>query len=197
MSLIIRVVTIRHSRIAVKVLVSKDFPKRRGRLKNKQLEAECVIRYTYSVLSIQRKFPSRILGNVCIPIGYNLCKSSISILFFTKLQKNPFIKTAGRKKFPSYSFYFICFSPFSSLLLFFSPVSKIHSPPFIPDNSGFLFIEGIQTALHHFYVITQWAFGPFFKSLKVEWPMCTFLHISPFFKFARFCNFSVYAPKIK
>ena len=80
------------------------------------------------------------------------------------------------------------FSPFSSLLLFSSPVSKIHSPPFIPDSPGFLFIEGIQTALHHFYVITQWAFCPFFKSLKVEWPMCTLFRISSFFKSARFCN---------
>ena len=34
------------------------------------------------------KITSRILENICIPIGYNLRKSSISILFFTKLQKN-------------------------------------------------------------------------------------------------------------
>ena len=54
------------------VLVNRDFPKRRGRLKNIYLESRCVILYTCSVLSTYTRPSSLISGKYCIPIGYIL-----------------------------------------------------------------------------------------------------------------------------
>lgn len=135
-----------------RVLVSNDFPKRRGRLRNRQLEAECVIRYTYSVLSIQKKL---------LPVSSRTSVSLSDIIFanlpfqsyFSQSYKNPFIKTAGGKSFPPATFTLSVFSPDSLTSFFFLSITHIHFYKHIQNHPDLLVIVGTQTESHYSHII--------------------------------------------